>query len=157
MFTAVAVVTIALGIGVNAGIFTVLNGVLFRDLPAPDAHELVSISQTVDGRGGRRHGQGTFSTSEYRAYRDRAQTLSGVLALRPWAETTLGGEAPQQIIRHARQLQLLRGAAAASRARASAGCAGLRARRGSCRRARSRPLEDDVRGGPAGSWAARSS
>ena len=48
-FTVAAIVTIALGIGVNAGIFTVLNGVLFRDLPAPDAHELVSINQTVEG------------------------------------------------------------------------------------------------------------
>ena len=46
-FAAAAIVTIALGIGVNAGIFTILNGVLFRDLPAPDAHELVSIQQTV--------------------------------------------------------------------------------------------------------------
>ena len=49
LFTVVAVVTLALGIGINTGIFTVLNGVLFRDLPAPDAHELVSIAQTVEG------------------------------------------------------------------------------------------------------------
>ena len=48
-FTAVAVVTLALGIGVNTGIFTILNGVLLRDLPSPNAHELVSIAQTVEG------------------------------------------------------------------------------------------------------------
>ena len=42
-FAVPAIITIALGVGVNAGIFTILNGVLFRDLPAPDAHELVSI------------------------------------------------------------------------------------------------------------------
>ena len=35
-FTLVTVLTVALGIGVNTGVFTVLNGVLFRDLPAPD-------------------------------------------------------------------------------------------------------------------------
>ena len=92
-------VTLALGIGVNTGIFTVVNGVLFRDLPAPDAHELVSISQAVAGRAGLRHRKDTFSTSEYRAYRDRAQTLSGVLAYaNARGETTLGGDAPQKIL-----------------------------------------------------------
>ncbi|HEX6995247.1 MAG TPA: ABC transporter permease [Gammaproteobacteria bacterium] len=97
-FTAAAIVTIALGVGVNAGIFTVLNGVLFRDLPAPDAHELVSIRQYPDG--GRvkfQSGAGTFSVGEYHAYRDGTQTLSGVLAHSNPLETTLGGDAPQQM------------------------------------------------------------
>jgi predicted permease len=98
-FTAAAIVTIALGIGVNAGIFTVLNGVLFRDLPAPDPHELLSISQMVeDVQQYSTTGEGTFSTSEYRAYRDRTQTLSGVAALgRVRGQTILGGDAPQPI------------------------------------------------------------
>jgi predicted permease len=96
-FTAAAVVTLALGIGVNAGIFTVLNGVLFRDLPAPDPHELVSISQTVEGVQDTGQG-GAFSTSEYHAYRDRVQTLSGVLAYAgARGETTVGGDAPQKV------------------------------------------------------------
>ena len=52
-FTAAAVATIALGVGVNTGIFSVINGVLFRDLPATDSHELVSIVQSiVDAHGG---------------------------------------------------------------------------------------------------------
>jgi predicted permease len=98
-FTVVAIVTLALGIGVNAGIFTVLNGLLFRDLPAPDAHELVSIAQTVEG--GQftvTNGPTTFTTSEYRAYRDRARTLSGLVAHSNPIETTLGGVAPQEIV-----------------------------------------------------------
>jgi predicted permease len=96
-FAAVAVVTLALGIGVNAGVFTVLNGVLFRDLPAPGADELVSISQTVQGVKDL-IGQDTFSTSEYQAYRDRATTLSGVLAIsNAQGETTLGGDSPQKV------------------------------------------------------------
>jgi hypothetical protein len=37
-FAAAAIVTIALGVGVNTGIFTVLNGLLLRELSAPDAH-----------------------------------------------------------------------------------------------------------------------
>jgi hypothetical protein len=97
-FTAVAVVTLALGIGVNTGIFTVVNAVLFRGLSAPDAHELVSISQTVQGVPGL-VAQNTFSTSEYFAYRDRTQTLSGVVALaNAMGEATLGGEAPRKLL-----------------------------------------------------------
>jgi predicted permease len=97
-FTAVAVVTLALGIGVNAGIFTVVNAVLFRDLHAPGAHELVSISQTVQGLPDH-SGQDTFSTSEYFAYRDRAQTLRGVAAYgNARGEATLGGDAPRKIL-----------------------------------------------------------
>ena len=98
-FAAAAIVTIALGVGVNAGIFTVLNGVLFRDLPSPDAHELVSIEQAVEGLPDypTTGGSGTFSASEYRAYRDRSQTLSGVLGASFFRETTLGGDAPQEI------------------------------------------------------------
>ena len=97
-FTAVAMVTLALGIGVNAGIFIVINGVLFRDLPVPRARDVVSIAQTVEGGPFTAStGLGTFSTSEYHAYRDRARTLSGVFTFSNPAETTLGGEAPRQM------------------------------------------------------------
>jgi predicted permease len=98
-FTAVAVVTLALGIGVNTGIFTILNGVLFRDLPSPNAHELVSIAQMVEGgQFTGVSGFGTFTVSEYRAYRDRAQTLGGVLAHSDPRQTTLGGDTPQEVV-----------------------------------------------------------
>ena len=105
-FTAVAMVTLAAGIGVNAGIFTVVNGVLFRDLTAPDAHELVSIAQTVQGVQGLNYSAlDAFSTADYHAYRDRARTLSGVLAYATVrGETTLGGDTPQMTRRRARQL-----------------------------------------------------
>ena len=96
-FTAVAVLTLGLGIGVNAGIFTVLNGVLFRDLPVPNARELVSISQTVQGgQFTTTSGGGTFTISDYRVYLDRAQTLSGLVAHSDPRETTLGGDTPQE-------------------------------------------------------------
>lgn len=99
-FAAAAIVTIALGVGLNTGIFSVLNGVLFRDLPAPDAHELVSIYQTLEGVPDREgaHRLGLLSTSEYRTYHDRTQALSGIIGHSDPSRTTLGGEAPQEIL-----------------------------------------------------------
>ena len=44
-FTAAAIVPIALGIGINTGIFSILDGLALRPLPAPEANELVTIYQ----------------------------------------------------------------------------------------------------------------
>lgn len=100
-FTAAAVVTIALGVGINTGIFSVLNGVVLRDLPAPDADELVSIHQILDQKTRQsryiRDSSRRFSTSEYRAYRDGTEALSGILAYSSATTVTLGGDSSREI------------------------------------------------------------
>jgi len=96
-FTAAAVATIAIGVGVNTAIFSVLNGFALRELPAPDAGELVSVYQTLEGTGLRGGGSRGFSVAEYEAYRDRSETLSGLVAYSRSTIATLGGESPQEI------------------------------------------------------------
>ena len=51
LFTVVTLVTIAIGVGANSAIFTVINGVLLKPLPYPDPERLVSVWQTAPGIG----------------------------------------------------------------------------------------------------------
>jgi macrolide transport system ATP-binding/permease protein len=98
-FAAAAIAPIALGIGINTGIFSILNSLALRPLSTPDSTELVTIHQQFRGVQERRS-QGSrsmFSMPEYRTYRDRTQTLSGLMAFsRPWT-FTIGGQSPELI------------------------------------------------------------
>ena len=81
-FSAVAVVTLALGMGANAAIFTVINAVMLRALPVKHPEELVTV-----GNPARVHSWGTgtprtdvFSYPLYRELRENNQVFSSLLA-----------------------------------------------------------------------------
>jgi predicted permease len=98
-FAGAAIAPIALGIGINTGVFSVLNNVMYRPLPAPEPNELLNIYQDFRGVQKRSvHGaRSMFSLPEYRAYRDGSRTLSGVTAYTKSWTVTLGGRFPQEI------------------------------------------------------------
>jgi predicted permease len=93
-FAAVAILTIALGIGANASIFAVFNSAVLRPLALPEPQRVVSLYQTLHGEYSRTsEGEGgLFSYPEYLAYREGNEVFSGLAAYTPGIRATLDGD-----------------------------------------------------------------
>jgi len=83
-FAAIAVITLALGIGANTAIFTLFDQVLLRRLPVRDPQQLVQLHSSGSDTGrtsSRSHDHGDyFSYPMYHDLRDRNTVFSGMLA-----------------------------------------------------------------------------
>ena len=77
IFALVAIVTLALGIGANTAIFSVVDAVLLRPLPYPEANRLVFLWSTMPSQGG---GIGGSAWPDYVGWRDRNQVFDGLAA-----------------------------------------------------------------------------
>src|SRR2546426_5201099 len=78
-FTAVAVLSLALGIGANTAIFSLIDQVVLRLLPVRSPEQLVLLG-THGPYWGLNLGDNTFSCPMYRDIRDRNEAFSGVAA-----------------------------------------------------------------------------
>ena len=81
-FTVVAVLTLALGIGANTAIFTVVNALLLKMLPVQDPKQLVVIGdpQVANNRSNGTPQTNNFSYPLYEEIRDRNSVFNGVCA-----------------------------------------------------------------------------
>ena len=93
-FALVMVATLALGIGANSAIFSVVNALLLRPLPYSDANQLVTIWGALPT-----HGllQLNASAPEFVDYRDRNHSLSGIAAYASLGRNLTGGAEPERI------------------------------------------------------------
>src|SRR5258705_4845555 len=82
-FTVVAVLSLALGIGANTTVFSLLDAILLRSLPVPNPEQIVDIA-TIEP-GGEPHAD--FSYPLYAGLRDHTTTLSGMVA---YTDTNFG-------------------------------------------------------------------
>src|SRR5215831_6481154 len=77
IFSLIIVLTLALGIGANTAIFSVVNAVLLRPIPYPRANELVMVFSNWPAQGILKAGS---ALPDYREYRDQNRTLEGLAA-----------------------------------------------------------------------------
>jgi predicted permease len=93
-FSAVAVLTLTLGIGASLAILTVVNSVLLHSLPFPDADRLVVLFATSPNRGVY---QDSTSFPDFLDWKTQSQAFTGVAAYRPDPFNVTGGGAPERI------------------------------------------------------------
>ena len=79
-FTLIAIVTLALGIGANTAIFSLVRGVLLRPLPFSEPERLIGIRESKVGEG---HSN-PMAWRSFAEFRDKAQTLESIAAYLNW-------------------------------------------------------------------------
>ena len=95
-FTAVAILTMALGIGATTTLFSVAYGVLLKPLPWPHADRLVRVTETRAGRIGRV--RGTVMNGTYLAWAEHPTTIDGLAGwLRRTQTMTIAGGDPRRV------------------------------------------------------------
>jgi predicted permease len=91
-FTAVAALTLALGIGANTAIFTVVNGVILKPLPYPQPDRLVMLleKQLSDGT------LGTVAPANFFDWREQSHSFDNMAAIDPYPDFILNGSGEPQ-------------------------------------------------------------
>src|ERR1700752_1594116 len=93
-FSSIAIATLAMGIGPNTAIFTLVNAVLLRPLPFPDADQLVMIWENAAFAGFPRN---TPAVANYQDIKTQSQSFSEVAALDIRSFNLTGDGEPQKV------------------------------------------------------------
>src|SRR3954464_9623267 len=93
-FTAIATITLALGIGATTAMFTLVNSILLRPLPYPESERIVRIIQSYPEMGLETWGLNQMNVA---MYRDRSTDFSSFAAYRGGSVTVQGPNGPQRI------------------------------------------------------------
>jgi len=99
VFTAVGLLTIAIGIGANAAVFSVVNSVLLKPLNYPKAEELVSLHQTAPGAAGLADFENglLLSPSMYFTYAEQNRTFQSLGVWDTGTASVTGLAEPEQV------------------------------------------------------------
>ncbi|HKA17152.1 MAG TPA: ABC transporter permease [Blastocatellia bacterium] len=95
-FTAVALLALALGIGANTAIFSVVNSVLLRPLSYSDPSRLVMIWENHQQRGGPE--REWASPADFRDYQEQTNSFEHITAFLGWGPTLTGQGEPEDLL-----------------------------------------------------------
>src|ERR1051326_1511077 len=87
LFTATRIITLAIGIGANSAIFSVVNGVVLKPLPFPHPDQLITVNHSAPGVNLPNAGTAPFL---HFTYRDQAHSFQDIALFR-WANRTVTG------------------------------------------------------------------
>lgn len=91
-FTVVAVLTLALGIGANTAIFSVINGMLLSPLPYPEGEKVMFISEWSE-----QVPSMSFSVENFKDLRDQNQVFEAIMAYRGQNYVLTGSDTPERL------------------------------------------------------------
>jgi putative ABC transport system permease protein len=92
-FAAAFVLTLGLGVGANTAIFSVINGVLLRPLPYPEADRIMHLRQPQTAAG---VDDSSFSFPEVAAYRGQSKAIDEFVEFGDWTFNVLGRGEPHR-------------------------------------------------------------
>src|SRR5262249_40838376 len=93
-FTTIAVLTLAIGIGANSAIFSVIEGVLLKPLPFARSEQLIVLDQSAPGVGLPQTGSAPFL---YFTYREDSRAFQDVAMWRSDTESITGLAEPEEV------------------------------------------------------------
>lgn len=94
VFAVASILTLGLGIGANSAIFSIVNGILLRDLPFPEPDRLVTLCETFPDQPGRCI---TASTPNVADWADRATSFQDIGVFRWWGDILESEEGSERI------------------------------------------------------------
>ncbi len=97
VFALVAIVVLAIGIGANTAIFSVVDGVLLRPLPYPEPERLVAVWETNDQAGPDFRNRTEVSPANLLDWQSRNQSFEQIGALAYTNTTLVGREQPERL------------------------------------------------------------
>ncbi len=92
--TLIAIVTLALGIGANAAVFSVIDAVLLRPFPFPKSDQICFVWKTDAARGADRQ---IVSPAEFLDWREQSHSFAELSAWQTWFSTLTGTGSPDQV------------------------------------------------------------